>query len=215
MKGAATALMALMVIAMPASAKDKIPRTWKATSTADPITGASSCVVSALDYIGKQRYSRTGALYPIIERSSTHGLLVGVSSGGRFRLPTGAIVWRVDDKPFRELKPEDNPPSALVATSPQASDAATKAVADTMAFTNRLMLAATATSTLASGERAREMLAELRAGKGLIYRAAAISTAYGLPDPNTNRVGQYTKDGLKPVPVDASLETALAECGIE
>ncbi|MCW2370782.1 hypothetical protein [Sphingobium sp. B11D3D] len=207
--------LSLALIAMPAVAKEKPPKTWQATRTTDPITGATSCVVSALDYVGKLRYSRTGYLYPVIEMNSWHGLLVGVSSGGRFRLPTGTIVWRVDDQPFRELKPEDNPQGVSVSASPTANDAATKAMADAMAFSNKLIMSATATSTLASGEVAKAMLSELRAGQGLIFRAAAISSPYGLPDPNMMRVGQLQKDGLKPIPVDASLATALAECGIE
>src|SRR5690606_37462148 len=111
MKATVIAALVLSLVATPAAAQKKMPQTWKATRTADPITGATSCVVSALDYVGKLRYSRSGYLYPIIERSGTHGLLVGISSGGQFRLPTGAIVWRVDDRPFRQLKPEDNPPS--------------------------------------------------------------------------------------------------------
>ena len=209
-------LVALLcaMLATSLMAKDKTPRTWKAVRTSDPITGATSCVVSALDYVGTSRFSRTGYLYPIIELNSTHGLLVGVSSGGRVRLPTGTILWRVDDKPFRELKAEDNPPGAVASVLPQGSDAAVASVAATTAHANKLILAATATSTLASGERATDMLTELRAGKGLIYRAAAAAAAYGLLDPNANRVGQWGKDGLKPVPVDASLETALAECGL-
>ncbi|MBU0554949.1 MAG: hypothetical protein KKD64_06670 [Alphaproteobacteria bacterium] len=207
--------LGLALLAMPAVAKDKPPKTWQATRTVDPITGATSCVVSAVDYVGTLRYSRTGYLYPVIEMNSTHGLLVGVSSGGRFRLPTGAILWRVDDQPFREIKPEDNPRGTAVTAAPQVDDAATKAVADAMALSNKLILSATATSTLASGETAKAMLTELRAGRGLIYRAAAISSPYGLPDPNMMRVGQFQKDGLKPIPVDASLGIALAECGIE
>ncbi|MCW2363123.1 MULTISPECIES: hypothetical protein [Sphingobium] len=207
--------LSLALLATPTLAKDKAPKTWQATRTTDPITGATSCVVSALDYVGKLRYSRTGYLYPVIEMSSRHGLLVGVSSGGRYRLPTGTIVWRVDDQPFRELKAEDNPQGASVSAAPTANDAATKAMADAMALSNKMVMSATATSTLASGEVAKAMLSELRAGQGLIFRAAAISSPYGLPDPNMMRVGQFQKDGLKPLPVDASLAIALAECGID
>ncbi|WP_336972530.1 hypothetical protein [Sphingobium aromaticiconvertens] len=209
----------LLTLTIPAShvcAKAKQPRTWQATRAADPITGATSCVVSALDYVGSTRYSRTGYLYPIIEMNSAQGLLIGVSSGGRFRLPTGTIVWRVDDRPFRELKAEDNPAgTGGTAIPPGSNDAVTKALADTTALTSRLILAATATSTLASGDKAREMLAELKSGKGLIYRASAAAASYGLPDSNIYRVGQYGKDGLAPIPIDASLLAALAVCGME
>ena len=158
----------MALLAMPAVARDKAPKTWQATCTTDPIAGATSCVVSALDYVGKLRYSRTGYLYPVIEMNNTHGLLVGVSSGGRFRLPTGAILWRVDDQPFRELKPEDNPQGAAATAAPQVDDAAIKAMTEAMALSNKLVMSATATSTLASGETAKAMVSELRSGRGLI-----------------------------------------------
>lgn len=73
---------------------------------------------------------------------------------------------------------------------------------------------ATATSSFAGGETARSMLAELRAGHGLLFRAKAAAADTGLPDAGMYRVGQITKDGLKPVPLDASLASALAECGV-
>ncbi len=205
----------LAVLAAPATAKDKKPpRTWQATRTADPITGATSCVVSAIDYAGSFRFSRMGYLYPIIEMNGKHGLLVGVSSGGRYRLPSGDIIWRVDDKPFRELKAADNPLAAS-SVSVASDDIAGRAMADVMAVSNRFIQAGTATSTVASGATAKAMLAELRAGHGLIFRAAATTAAYGLPDSNMYKVGQYTSDGLKPFPVDASLEASLTQCGIE
>jgi hypothetical protein len=59
------------------------------------------------------------------------------------------------------------------------------------------------------------MLAELRVGHDLIYRAAAATQAYGLPSSNLYRVGQITKEGLKPIPLDASFVTALSECDIK
>ena len=216
----AAAITATLLIAAPATAKDRVPRTWQATRTTDPVTGVSRCVVSALDYVGKTRYSRTGFLYPVIEKHPQHGLLVGVSSGGRFRLPTGTILWRVDEQPFREVRPEDGPmtadmssalPSGVMGQDPVAA----KAMADAMAMSGRMIMSATATSSFAMGDTARAMLAELRSGHGLLFRAKAAVADTGLPDSGMYRVGQITKDGLKPVPLDASLHTALAECGME
>ena len=78
----------------------------------------------------------------------------------------------------------------------------------------KLISAATATSTVASGTVAKEMLAEMLAGRGLIYRAAAATAAYGLPTGRDREVGQYTKDGLRPYPIDDSFRAGLAACGI-
>ena len=213
----AFALLALAAAA-PAEAKGRAPQAWQATRTTDPVTGATRCVVTALDYFGRSRYSRTGFLYPVIEQHSDHGLLVGVSSGGRFRLPTGTILWRVDDRPFRELRAEDGPVAVDTATTSPAGTpqdpVAAKAMADAMALTNRLIMSATATSTFAQGDRAKEMLAELLAGHGLLFRAKAAAPETGLPGTGMYRVGQITNEGLRPVPLDESLRASLQECGM-
>ena len=83
-----------------------------------------------------------------------------------------------------------------------------------MAVTNRMILSATATSTFAQGDTALAMLDELRSGGGLLFRAKAAAPDTGLPGTGMYRVGQITRDGLRPVPLDASLASALADCGI-
>jgi len=220
MKAKLTLIAAATLAAFtPAAAKEKASRTWTATRTTDPVTGVSRCVVSASDYVGKTRYTRTGFLYPVIENHPEHGLLIGVSSGGRFRLPTGTILWRIDDHPFREIRPEEGPVAPAAALPPpslpkETNDATAKAVNDAMAAAMRMAAGMSATSTFATGDTARAMLAELRAGKGLLYRAKAAAVDTGLPDSGAYRVGQITQDGLRPIPLDASLAQALVECGI-
>jgi hypothetical protein len=71
-----------------------------------------------------------------------------------------------------------------------------------------------ATSTVASGEKAKEILAEMLVGKGLVFRAGAAAPSYGLPSPATNNVGQMTANGLKPIPLDDSFRAGLQACGI-
>jgi hypothetical protein len=210
------AILAIALVPSAADAKKKPEANWQVRRMTDPITGASTCVVAAFDRAAGLVFSRTGMLYPLVENHPVHGLLVGVSSGGKIRLPTGDILWRVDDKPFRELKASDNP--AVEGTLPPygtGTDAASKAIQDAMAFTNRLTAGMTATSTMASGTRAREMLAEMLAGQSLIYRAAAAAPAYGLPGSGTYRVGQITAKGLRPFPLDESFRAGLQACGID
>ena len=155
-------------------------------------------------------FSRTGALYPFVENSSAHGVLVGVSSGGRIRLPTGDIVWRVDDRPFRTLAAAESPADTTASAIPR-GDSAMKALVDQQM---RIIASATATSTVASGSTARAILDEMLAGRGLIFRSAAAATAYGLPGDGGQRVGQITRDGLRPYPLDDSFRAGLAACGI-
>lgn len=213
----ATTAVALAVAFLAAGAVDakKPPRgAWDVIRTSDPVTGVSTCVVAALDYVGKDSFSRTGLLYPIVENNPVHGLLVGVSSGGKFRLPTGDIVWRVDDRPFREIKAENNPagaPAPTVATAVP-TDAASKAMQEAVAMTTKLTAAMTATSTVASGKRAQAMLAEMLAGQTLIFRSAAVTPQFGLQNSAMYRVGQFTKDGLRPIPIDDSFRSGLEMC---
>jgi hypothetical protein len=205
------AIMLASAFPAPAVQSKKAPKpVWQVTRTSDPITGATSCIVAAWDQAGKTSFSRTGTLYPFVENSSVHGMLVGVSSGGRIRLPTGDIVWRVDDRPFRTLVAADSPANAT-ASAISAGSAAVQALVEQQM---RLVAAASATSTVARGATARAILDEMLAGRGLVFRAAAASAAYGLPSDGGQRVGQITKDGLRPYPLDDSFRAGLAVCGV-
>lgn len=192
---------------------------WQVSRVTDPVTGRTSCVVAAFDRGLGLRFTRTGYLYPLVENHPVLGLLVGVSSGGQFRLPTGDILWRVDNRAFRELKAADNPPPArstiAMPNLPPSDDPASQAMRNTIEQALRLSSGIAATSTMASGTRAREMLDEMLGGTSLIFRAAASVPDFGLPSANAYRVGQYTSKGLKPFPLDASFRAGLTACGIE
>jgi hypothetical protein len=210
-----TALLSASLV----EAKRPTREAWSVTKTEDPITGKKTCVVAAYDQYSSSRYSRTGFLYPIVEKSEALGVLVGVSSGGRFRLPTGDILWRVDGLPHRILKAIDNPPSGnftpTMAPFRTGNEATDKAIADAMASSSAVSASLTATSTVASGEKAVELLTEMLSGQGLIYRSATATPVYGLPSNQANMVGQFTADGLKPIPLDASFKAGLVECEIQ
>ena len=210
---ATTALLAVCLISGIAEAKKPPRGAWDVIRTTDPITGTSTCVVAALDYVGKDSFSRVGALYPLVENNPVHGLLVGVSSGGKFRFPTGDIVWRVDDRPFRELKAQNNP-GAAAQPAKAAATAADKAMQDVLALTTSLTASMTSTTTVASGDGAKAMLDEMLAGKALIFRAAAIRVDYGLQSSAMYRVGQITEKGLRPIPLDQSFRDGVQSCGI-
>ena len=214
----ATLLLTTFAVAsFPAHAK-KPKNAWAVTRMADPITGASSCVVAAPDQFGKFKFSRVGHLYPVVENSGQLGLLVGVSSGGPYRLPTGDILWRVDANAFRQLRAADNPnltpATPLGSPAPTGNAATDKIVADAMANAMKITAAFSSTSTVASGERAKEMLREMLAGQSLLYRQVGAAPAYGLPSSQTYAVGQWTSEGLLPIPLDDSFRRGLAECGI-
>ncbi|MET0183183.1 MAG: hypothetical protein ABW199_09880 [Caulobacterales bacterium] len=122
------------------------------------------------------------------------------------RVPPGNILWRVDDLQFRELRAADNPTT---------TGAEAPTLPGVPAEQMRMVQAYLAPVTAASGDRARELLAELLAGRGLIFRAAAGAPAYGLPNERAASVGQVTSEGLRPILLDASFHAGLAQCGIE
>jgi hypothetical protein len=110
--------------------------------------------------------------------NSTYGLLVGVSSGGRYRLPTGDILWVVDERPHCELRAADNPGSValpVVGTDPtQATNAAT-------AYALQMVKSGVSTSTMASGAKAREMLDEMLGGSHCCSAPPASGRRSGCP----------------------------------
>ncbi len=204
-------LLAVAMIApvTAADAKKKPLVIWEVSRSSDPITGATSCIVAPFDRAAGMSFTRSGTLYPFVENSSTHGLLVGVSSGGKWRLPTGTIIWRVDDRPFRTITPGDGP------VTPLAMPAGANATMQTLVEQQqRIIAVATSTSTAAAGDTARQMLRELLAGHTLLFRQAEAAQGFGIPDGNAQSVGMITKDGLAPIPLDDSLRAGLTACGI-
>ena len=218
----ATCVLALgsLLSAWGGTASAKAPKeAWTVSRVSDPITGVSRCVVAAPDQFGKFKYTRLGYLYPIVENNSKLGLLVGVSSGGPYRMPTGDIQWKVDGNPFRTLRASDNPAdnsSLPVNMTPyKTGNVQIDAMAaQQMAQASRMVAAATSTSTVASGPAAIELLREMLGGSALIFRQAAAAAQYGLPGSQTYAVGQITSEGLRPIPLDASFRRGLSECGI-
>ena len=79
----------------------KTQAVWQVSRTGDPITDTATCFVAAYERAAGMSFTRVGARHPFVENSSTYGLLGGVSSGDKWRLPTGEIVRRVDAHLFR------------------------------------------------------------------------------------------------------------------
>ncbi len=204
------ALTVLSVLAAPAAEARRKPRdTLQVMRATDPVTRVSTCAVVASDYVGRTRFTQSGALYPVVESNGTYGLLVGVSSGGRLRLPTGDILWAVDNLPHRELRAADNPGAPAMDGPPEAT------VEAMTAYGMALSQAMTATSTMASGDKAREMLAEMLGGTSLLFRSAGAGPATGLPDYSALVAGQVNEKGeLRAIPLDASFRNGLRECGL-
>ncbi len=207
----AEALSSAAVGSSVAQAKKKQAAAWQVVRATDPITRASTCAIVASDYVGKTRFTQSGALYSIVEMNSTYGLLVGVSSGGRFRLPTGDILWAVDNLPHREIRAAENPGQR---PAPATIPGAGATVEEMTSYAMRLTQQMTASSTMATGAKAREMLEEMLAGQSLLFRSADTGPQTGLPDYSALTAGQRNEKGLlRPIPLDESFREGLRVCG--
>lgn len=191
---------------------------WTATASIDPITGVERCVVSIPDRSFGSAFSRTGSLYPYVEQNSELGLMVGVSSGGRIRVPTGDIDWRVDDNPHHTLKAADTPSSGVDipgASTEGMSEATLEAYEKSMADAEGMVFSIQNGVTAVGGEQAETLLSELRAGTELRFRSKSAAPSAGLVSSATYLTGRFENGELVPFLLDDSLEQALAICGLK
>lgn len=85
-------------------------------------------------------------------------------------------------------------------------------LAETIKYAQKLAANAGATATVTSGTEAAAMLDEMLAGSTLIYRANRPNTQFGLPTGYEQRVGQWTSEGQRPYPLDATFRRGVEQC---
>lgn len=210
-------LVLVVALAGCASTDTAAKSTWTAARQTDPVTGVSRCVVTAPDRLFGSNYTKSTHLYPFVETNSEAGLLVGASVGGTVRYAAGDIVWRVDQNSPRTITMAETP-AIGAQTAPLATEGMTAEQKEVIEASMKMTAGITSSIqngiTAVGGEKAREMLAEMKAGQGLLFRAAAAAPAAGIPNDKAFQVGQVTGDGLRPIPLDETFHAALAECGL-
>lgn len=213
--GAAVCLLAGALTAC-ASTPETAGR-WTASLSTDPITGVERCVVTIPDRSFGSAFSRTGSLYPYVEQNSELGLMIGVSSGGRYRLPTGDIEWRVDDNSHHTLKAADTPSTGETIANvniEDMSEAQAQAYEQSMDEIEGMVFSIQNGVTAAGGEKAQALLAELRAGSELRFRSKGSAPSAGLVSSSTYLTGRFENGKLVPILLDDSFELALRQCGL-
>ena len=183
---------------------------WLTERMSDPVTDSTRCVVSAPDQMLGSSYTRFGSLYPIVEKNSESGLLVGVSSGGKYPVSPGDIVWRVDQNEPRTLTVSETPPMGAAPQSmeyPNLTKEQQAALQSSIKQVNALTQGMTSSIqngvTLVGGEKAEALLDEMLAGSVLRFRP--ITAQAGLRKNNGN---------FSEIALDSSFQAALNECGI-
>ena len=168
---------------------------WISERSQDPVSGVSRCVVTKPDQFSSLVFTTTFTLYPVIEMNPKYGLLVGVSSGGKFAVPVGDILWRVDQNTPISIKAHETPSSGP-------------------SYGGVNVNALLSGSTMASGKKARLMLAELKSGTSLIYREDLPQQQIGLPRSSIYRVGEISGGKRQALQLNASFHKALTDCGL-
>ena len=180
---------------------------WVANSKTDSFTDVSSCAVTVGSlYTSNGVFTMTNKYYPYIEVVNGD-LRVGVKSGGRFLIPVGDVQLRVDQNKAWTISTSETPldyvpegqlkaMQAYAPKDPQQQQIVENAYKTAMEAAARTMSPFTA----ATGEKARSILKEMRAGKTLIYRTIGLNQA-------ASTTGEYV--------LDQSLESALRQCGIQ
>lgn len=180
---------------------------WVTVRNTDQFTDKSSCAVTVGAYYTKHGvYTVRNQYYPYIEVANGD-LRVGVKSGGQFSIPVGDVQLRIDQNKAWTISTSETPldyvpegqlkaMQAYAPKDPQQQQIVENAYKTAMEATARSMSPFTA----ATGEKARSILREMRAGKTVIYRTVGLNQA-------ASTTGEYV--------LDKSLETALNQCGIK
>jgi hypothetical protein len=180
---------------------------WVTVRNTDQFTDKSSCAVTVGAYYTKHGiYTVRNQYYPYIEVANGD-LRVGVKSGGQFSIPVGDVQLRIDQNKAWTISTSETPldyvpegqlkaMQAYAPKDPQQQQIVENAYKTAMETTARSMSPFTAST----GEKARSILMEMRAGKTVIYRTIGLNQA-------ASTTGEYA--------LDKSLETALHQCGIK
>ena len=177
---------------------------WKAVASTDEFTDVTTKMVTVGEFSTAQGvYTKPMSLYPFVGVREGE-VIVGVRSGGRFRIPAGQVQLRIDENTAWTITTEETPlylvPEVQGLPS-MTSDAKTNELVDEaqkkmMATMHRSMSPFTA----ATGEKAKQILNQMLSGKRLIYRSVGI-----------NQAGARTGE----VALDESLTIGLRQIGID
>lgn len=179
---------------------------WITVRDTDQFTDKSTCGVTVGSfYTGGGVYTVSNHYYPYIE-SADGELRIGIRSGGRFKIPVGDVQIRIDQNPAWTIATGETPvdyvpEGQLKAMQAYGGDAKQQEMLE-KTYKTALQASAQAMSpfTAATGEKAQQILSQMKTGKVLIYRTLGLNQA-------ASTTGEYA--------LDQSLNKALAECGIK
>lgn len=154
---------------------------WKATQETDSFSDVSTKMVTVGDFKRGSVLSTSSLRYYPFVGVFDGSLVVGIRSGGRIKVPTGTVQMRIDANQAWTISPEETPvmmtpaiapaatypmPSVAEVNIQQIQEAAMKTVQQSMS-----------PYTVATGDKAKKIIAEMLVGKKLIYRTIGFNQA--------------------------------------
>ena len=196
-------------IALSACTSQPPLRQWFANQRIDKFTDTSSCRVEPLGLGRAQIFSVAPAYFPYIERRGVD-VRVGLISAGRVSFPVGRVQLRVDGNEAWTIETSETPvdmssnsaaqlATAMQAATPNLTPEAKEVLARSAAASTGAMDQVMSPFTAATGDKAKQIIAQMRQGSQLIYRTVGV-----------NQPG--SAEGR--VPLGTEFIAALAACGL-
>lgn len=183
---------------------------WAASVKYDRFSGEVECFVSTGDFFTETSVvTSNNKYYPLIQIKNGV-LMVGVRSGGRFPIPVGDVKIRVDSNKAYDISITETPVdqkvdpviASMKASYESLPEDQKKLVISAIDNASKTQKAMVSTYTVATGDKAKALLEEIKHGRKLIYQAGIFA----------NMPAMHSSIGE--VEINASLSNALNQCEI-
>lgn len=179
--------------------------TWGALQRTDRFTDQQSCRVTLIAAVRMDALRPVLRYYPYVERRGAE-VRVGLMAHPSMPMPVGAIQLRIDDLPAWSIGTSETPIDSVVITAqqltaqlPSVSDPAqAEAMRRSAEAMSATMTRSASPYTATTGEKARDILNQLRSGARLIYRTTGANAS--------STTGE--------APLGPEFIQALQECGL-
>lgn len=180
---------------------------WISVKNIDDFTDVKSCKVTVGSlYTRSNVYTEVGKFYPFIEKVNGD-LLIGLQSGGQFKIPVGNVQLRIDSNEAWSISTSETPVELLSSAQPfqqeylnTLPEEQRKIVTSSYDSAMKVTTQAMSPFTAATGEKAKQIVEEMLKGTILKYRTIGLNQA-------ASTIGEHK--------LDQSFITALADCGIK
>ncbi len=184
---------------------------WAASVKHDRFSGDVECFVSTGDFFTETSVvTSNNKYYPLIQVKNGV-LMVGVRSGGRFPIPVGDVKIRVDANKAYDISITETPVeqkldpimASMKATYESLPEDQKKLVMAAIDNANKTQKAMVSTYTVATGEKAKAILEEIKHGRKLIYQAGIYASMPAL------------QSSIGEVLINDSFRKSLSDCGVK